>query len=69
MDPGKVLLVNFELQKILDAKFIKDIAYLEWVSNLVIVPKSDGRIKIYIDFRDINKSYPRIVFHYPTLIS
>lgn len=44
MHLGKALLVKFELQKMLDAKFIETIAYSKWLSNLVIVPIPNGRI-------------------------
>jgi len=40
----------------LDTKFIEIIAYPKWVSNPIIIPKLDGRIKICIDFKDVNKA-------------
>lgn len=56
MHPQIVLLVKFELQKLLDVGFIRPIDYPEWVSNLVPVSKPTGGIKICIDFRDLNKA-------------
>jgi len=67
MHPIKALLVKGELQKILNAKFIKAIANTKWVSNLVIVPKHDGRIIICIYFKDINKAFTKDDFPLPNI--
>lgn len=67
MHLDKILLVKEKLQKMLDAKFIDAIAYPEWVFNLVIVFKLDGRIRIYIDFKYVNKSYPKDYFPLPNI--
>lgn len=44
------LLVKVELQKMLDAKFIKPIEYAEWASNIVPIGKPVGGIRICTDF-------------------
>jgi hypothetical protein len=36
----------------------------EWVSNLVLVAKKQGTICVCVDYRDLNKSYPKD--NYPT---
>jgi len=56
MHPRKALLVKAKLKKMLDAKFIEAIAYLEWV---FIVPKLDGRTIICTDFKYVNKACPK----------
>ena len=38
---------------------------MEWVSNVVPVNKKKGTIRVCIDFRDLNKAYPKD--NYPTL--
>ena len=43
----------------LDAKFIEAIAYVEWISKPIIVPKLDGRIIICTNFKDFNKACPK----------
>jgi hypothetical protein len=40
------------------------VALTDWVSNLVLVNKKQGTIQICIDYRDINKSFPKE--NYPT---
>lgn len=55
MHPHIALLVKEELKKLLDVGFKRLVAYLEWVSNIVLVSKPDKSITVYIDFRDLNK--------------
>jgi len=43
MNPSLRYVVNEELQKLLDADFIYPIFDGQWVSQLVLVPKKDGR--------------------------
>jgi hypothetical protein len=48
--------VQKELQKMVEAGIIKPIRYSSWVSNLVIVRKKTGDIKICVDFRNLNQA-------------
>ena len=50
MHPKVALLVKVELQKMLEAKFICLIDYLEWVSNIVPIGKVFGGIHVCSDF-------------------
>ena len=36
--------------------FLKVVRYLQWVSNIMVVPKKGGKIKVYVDYRDLNKA-------------
>ena len=38
---------------------------LEWLANPVIVPKKNGKMRVYIDFTDLNKTYPKDSFPLP----
>lgn len=62
-----VLMVKEELQKLLDVKFIHPINYLDWISNMVSVKKSNGKICICIDFRDLNKACLKDDFPLPNI--
>lgn len=49
LDPALKDIVKEGLQKLLDARFIYLISYSEWVSPLVLVPKKNGKWRIYVD--------------------
>jgi hypothetical protein len=36
--------------------FLKVVRYPQWVSNIMVVPKKGGKIKVYVDYRDLNKA-------------
>ena len=39
-------------EKQLKANFFTAIAYLDWVTNIVAVPKKDRKVCICVDYRD-----------------
>lgn len=41
----------------LDASFIKETSYLEWVFNVVIVKKANGKWQICINFTNLIRAY------------
>jgi hypothetical protein len=44
---------------LLNVGFIYPIPLTEWVSNPVAVNKKEGKIRFFIDFRDLNKACPK----------
>lgn len=49
----------------LDAGFIYPISDSEWVSPLVLVPKKNGKWRIYVDYRELNKATKKDHFPFP----
>ena len=47
------------------ADFLTVIAYSDWVANIVPVPKKDGKVRMCIDYRDLNKASPKNNFPLP----
>ena len=39
--------------------------YPEWLANMVLVPKKDGKVQMCIDFWDLNKASPKDNFPLP----
>jgi hypothetical protein len=50
--------VKKEIESLLDANFIRPCRYAEWISNIVPVYKKNGKMRVYIDFRDLNRATP-----------
>jgi hypothetical protein len=65
MNPAMKDIVKQELQKLLDVGFIYLILDSEWVSPLVIVPKKNGKWRIYVDYRELNKATRKDHFPLP----
>ncbi|KAK1660444.1 hypothetical protein QYE76_048603 [Lolium multiflorum] len=57
--------VKKEIQKMLDAGFIRPCRYAEWISNVVPVEKKDGRWRVAIDFRNLNSATPKDEYPMP----
>ena len=56
-----------ELAKLLEAGFIRDIKHLDWLANLVMVPKKDKSWCLCVDFKDLNKACPKDPFPLPRI--
>ncbi|XP_042505572.1 uncharacterized protein LOC122082159 [Macadamia integrifolia] len=62
---GLDLMVKEEIAKQLSVGFIEVTRYTEWLANVVVVPKKDGRIRVCVDYRDINRASPKDNFPLP----
>jgi hypothetical protein len=51
--------VKKEIEKMLEAGFIRPCRYAEWISSIVLIQKKDGRWRVYVDFRDLNRATPK----------
>jgi transposase InsO family protein len=65
MNPNLKEIVKEELQKLLNAGFIYPISDSEWVSPLVIVPKNNGKWRVCVDYRALNKATQKDHFPLP----
>lgn len=65
MNPALKDIVKEELQKLLDAGFIYPISDNEWVSPLVLVLKKNGKWRICVDYRELNKATKKDHFTVP----
>jgi hypothetical protein len=43
------------LKRLLEEKIIVPLRYSKWVANLVPVRKKNGEIRLYVDFRNLNR--------------
>jgi hypothetical protein len=65
MNPNLKEILKEELQKLLNAGFIYPISDSEWVSPLVIVPKKNGKWRVCVDYRALNKATQKDHFPLP----
>ena len=56
------MVISEEVNKLLKAKFIRKAHYPEWLANVVMVKKPNGKWKIYIDYTDLNIACPKNSF-------
>ncbi|KAL0413152.1 UNVERIFIED_CONTAM: Transposon Ty3-G Gag-Pol polyprotein [Sesamum radiatum] len=65
--PEKDKIIQGEVNKLLTAGHIREIQFLEWLSNVVLVPKPGWKWKMCIDFRDLNKVCPKDYYPLPRI--
>ncbi|XP_013615062.1 PREDICTED: uncharacterized protein LOC106321317 [Brassica oleracea var. oleracea] len=57
--------VNEEVNRLLDAGFITEVRYPEWLANPVVVKKRNGKWRIFVDFTDLNRACPKDSYPLP----
>jgi len=61
------LVVQEETRKLLNAGHIRDIQYPEWVANVVLVKKANGKRRMCVDFINLNKACPKDSYPLPSI--
>jgi hypothetical protein len=59
MSEEKIEAAKDEVQRLLDACFIREVAYPQWIANVVMVRKKNGAWQMCTDFTDLNKCCPK----------
>ena len=49
MGPERTAAIEKQVKELLDASFIGDICYVDWLSNVVMVKKANGKWRMCID--------------------
>ena len=65
--PERQKAINEEVDKLLQVGAIREVEYLEWLANVVLVKKANGKWRLCIDFTDINKECPKDSFPLPRI--
>ena len=60
-------IIQAEVDNLLDAGFIKEIKYPEWLANVVVVPKKGGKWRVCVDYTDLNDACPKYSFPLPRI--
>jgi hypothetical protein len=65
VNPRKAPTIKEEVEKFLNVGFVYLVPLTEWVFNLIPVNKNKGTICVCMEFRDLNKPYPKDKFLTP----
>src|ERR1043165_3466671 len=57
--------IKVEVMKQFNAGFLAVTSYPQWVANVVPVPNKDGKVRMCVDYRDLNKACPKDDFPLP----
>ena len=60
-------MVREETQKLLSASHIREIQYPEWLANIVLVKKANGKWRMCVDFTYLNKACPKDSYPLPSI--
>nr|CAN82803.1 hypothetical protein VITISV_024865 [Vitis vinifera] len=63
--PQKV--IRDEIDKLLEAGFIRDVEYPDWLGNVVVVPKKGGKWRMCVDYINLNNACPKDSFPLPRI--
>ena len=56
-----------EVRKLLEADFIQKLYYPDWLANVVMVKKANGKWQMCVDFMDLNKACPKDSYPLPRI--
>ena len=54
MKPKMLLKIKEEVKKKFGAGFLEVAKYLEWVANIVTIPKKDKKVRMCVNYPDLN---------------
>ena len=59
--------IKDEVQKLMVAKFIREVSYPDWLANVVMVKKANGKWRMCVDLTDLNKACPKDSYPLPRI--
>ncbi len=67
MNPNYVTVVKHDINKLLTVGLIQLVEEVTWLSPIMVVPKKNGKLRICVDFKKLNKLTKKNL--YPLLFS
>ena len=65
--PKKDNAIKEEVQKLIAAKFIQEVYYPDWLANVVMVKKANGKWRMCVDLTDLNRACPKDSYPLPRI--
>ncbi|GKV42967.1 hypothetical protein SLEP1_g50318 [Rubroshorea leprosula] len=63
----RLKVIKEEVEKLLQAGFIRRVDYCEWVANPVLVKKANGKWRMCIDYTNLNDACPKDCYPMPNI--
>ncbi|XP_075092300.1 uncharacterized protein LOC142172552 [Nicotiana tabacum] len=63
--PELIPSIEAEVNKLIEASFIREVKYPSWISSIVPVKKKNGQIRVCVDFKGLNNACPKDEFLLP----
>ena len=63
--PKRNHIINEEIQKLIDIGSVREVQYPDWLANMVVMKKKNGKWCVCIDFTNLNKACPKDSFPLP----
>ena len=60
-------IIQVEVDNLLDAGFIREVKYLEWLANVVVALKKGSKWRVCVDYTDLNDACPKDNFPLPRI--
>ena len=60
--PNRHQIIQTEVENLLRVGFIIELKYPEWLANVVVVLKKDGKWRVCVDYTDLNETCPKDSF-------
>ncbi|XP_059649894.1 uncharacterized protein LOC132295604 [Cornus florida] len=65
--PERNRIIAEEVNKLLQAGFIREVQYPQWLSNVVVVQKKNRKWRVCIDYTNLNKACPKDSYPLPKI--
>ena len=65
--PERSQAITYEVNMLLSLGFIQEVYYPDWLANVVLVKKANGKWRMCVDFTDLNKACPKDNFPLPRI--
>ena len=59
--------VRLEVRRLREAGVIREACFPEWLANIVVVKKKNGKWRACVDFTDLNRACPKDLFQMPKI--
>lgn len=63
--PERIKAIEAKVKRLLEVGFIKPVNHPIWLANPVLVPKPNGKLRMCVDFTDLNKACQKDTYPFP----